>query len=150
MQVPAVGVTTEGTSPTPTLDSVYQGCKSGPLRPEESQFMPSSPKQLRKQRRKRISVIFVHFPEVWPTVVACASPTCSWRKQIIGRKHPSRDVMFSGQKFAPKMPNIITSHDVLGPLNQVLSAKQVLSASRDVTIFWPKFCGSKVAEGFSH
>ena len=46
----------------------------------------------------------------------------------LGSKHPSRAVIFSGRNFAQKTPKSITSHDVLEPL------KQVLSASRDVII----------------
>ena len=34
---------------------------------------------------------------------------------IFGRKHPSRDVIFSGENLAQKMPKLITSHDVLEP-----------------------------------
>ena len=48
--------------------------------------------------------------------------------KFVGRKHPSCDVTFSGQNLAQKMPKNTTSHDVLEPL------KQVLSASRDVII----------------
>ena len=57
----------------------------------------------------------------------------------IGRKHPSRDVIFSGQK----MPKNITSHDVREPL------KQALSASRDVMISG-QICGSKLQKVFSY
>ena len=47
---------------------------------------------------------------------------------VIGRKHPSRDVIFSGQNLAKKCQKIISLHDVLEPL------KQALVASRDVII----------------
>ena len=60
---------------------------------------------------------------------------------VIGRKHPSRDVIFSGQNLAQKMPKIITSHDILEPL------KQVLSTSRDVIISG-QICGSKLQKAF--
>ena len=46
----------------------------------------------------------------------------------IGRKHPLRDVIFSGHNLAKKCNKQITSHDVLEPL------KQVFSASRDVIL----------------
>ena len=46
-----------------------------------------------------------------------------------GRKHPSRDVIFSGQNLPPKnVKNHHITHDILEPL------KQVLSASCDVII----------------
>ena len=60
----------------------------------------------------------------------------------IGRKHPSRDAIFSGHNLAPKMPRNISAHDVLEPL------KQVLSASRDVTISG-QICGSKLQRVFT-
>ena len=60
----------------------------------------------------------------------------------IGRKHPSRDVIFSGQHLLKKKPTIITSHDVLEPL------KQVLSASRDVIISG-QIWGSKLQRVFT-
>ena len=60
----------------------------------------------------------------------------------LGRKHPSRDVMFSGQNSATKMQIIITSHDVLEP------SKPVLSASCDVIISGQKF-GSKLQRVFT-
>ena len=47
---------------------------------------------------------------------------------FISRKHPSRDVIFSGQNLPQKMPRFIYLHDVLEPL------KQALLASRDVII----------------
>ena len=56
---------------------------------------------------------------------------------FIGRKHPSRNVIFSGQNLAKKMPKMITSYDVLEPL------EQVLSASRDVIISG-QICGPKL------
>ena len=62
---------------------------------------------------------------------------------IFGRKHPSRDVIVSGQSLLKKTPKLITSHDVLEPL------KQVLLASRDL-IFSGQICGSKLScRGFS-
>ena len=61
---------------------------------------------------------------------------------FFGRKHPSRDVIFSGQNLAQKMPKSITSHDVPEPL------KQVLSASRDVIISG-QVCGSKLQRVFT-
>ena len=54
---------------------------------------------------------------------------------LISRKHPSRDVMLSGQNL-PKKPRTIISCDVLGPL------KQALWVSRDVNMRGP-ICGSK-------
>ena len=59
----------------------------------------------------------------------------------IGRKHPSRDVIFSGQNLAKKMPKIISLHDVLEPL------KQALLASRDVIIS-SQICSSNLARSF--
>ena len=59
-----------------------------------------------------------------------------------GRKHPSRDVIFSGQNFGQKMPKIISLHDVLEPL------KQALLASRDVIIS-SQICGSKLQKVFT-
>ena len=41
-------------------------------------------------------------------------------KCLIGRKHPSRDVIFSGQNLARKCQKIISLHDVLEPLKQAL------------------------------
>ena len=60
----------------------------------------------------------------------------------IGRKHPSRDVIFSGQNLAQKLPKIITSNDVLEPL------KQVLPASRDAIISG-QICGLKLQRVFT-
>ena len=39
---------------------------------------------------------------------------------VVSEKHPSHDVIFSGKNLAKKGPNLITSHDVLEPLKQVL------------------------------
>ena len=58
------------------------------------------------------------------------------KRSEIGRKHPSRDVIFP-PKFGQKTRKMITSHDVLEPL------KQVLLASRDVIISG-QICGSKL------
>ena len=60
----------------------------------------------------------------------------------IGRKHPSRDVIFFGQNLAKKMPKIISLHDVLEPL------KQALLASRDVIIS-SQICGSNSQKVFT-
>ena len=62
--------------------------------------------------------------------------------RIIGRKHPSRDVIFSGQNFGQKMPKMISLHDVLEPL------KQALLASRDVIIS-SRICGSNLQKVFT-
>ena len=59
-----------------------------------------------------------------------------------GRKHPSRDVIFSGQNLAKKFPKIIYLHDVLEPL------KQALLASRDVIIS-SQICGSNLQKVFT-
>ena len=64
------------------------------------------------------------------------------QKNVFGRKHPSRDVIFSGQKFGQKMPKIISVHDVLEPL------KQALLASRDVIIS-SQICGSNLQKVFT-
>ena len=56
---------------------------------------------------------------------------------LIGRKHPPRDVISSGQNLAKECHKMITSHDVLEPL------KLVLLASRDVIIS-SQICGSKL------
>ena len=56
---------------------------------------------------------------------------------LFGRKHPSRDAIFFGQDLPKLVPKIITSHDVLEPL------KQVLLASCDVIISG-QICGSKL------
>ena len=61
---------------------------------------------------------------------------------IFGSKHPSRDVIFSGQNFGQKMPKSISLHDVLEPL------KQALLASRDVIIS-SQICGSNLQEVFT-
>ena len=58
--------------------------------------------------------------------------------QKIGRKHPSRDVIFSGQK----MRKIISLYDVLEPL------KQALLASRDVIIS-SQICASNLQKVFT-
>ena len=50
-------------------------------------------------------------------------------------------MIFFGQNLAQKMPKMITSHDVLEPL------RQVLLASRDVTNCWPNL-QLEVAEVF--
>ena len=70
---------------------------------------------------------------------------CGERPKFIcfGRKHPSRDVIFSGQISAKKLPTIITSHDVLEPL------KQVLSASRSDVIISGQNWGSKLQRVFT-
>ena len=68
-------------------------------------------------------------------------PTQSQRTQI-GRKHPSRDVIFSGQNLAKKCQNFFSLHDVLEPL------KQALLASRDVIIF-SQICGSNLQKVFT-
>ena len=60
----------------------------------------------------------------------------------IGRKHPSRDVIFSGQNSARNMPKFISLHDVLEPL------KQALLASRDVIIS-SQICGSNLQKVFT-
>ena len=60
----------------------------------------------------------------------------------VGRKQPSRDVIFSGQNLAQKCRKMVTSHDVLEPL------KQVLSASRDL-ITSSQICSSNPGK-FSH
>ena len=59
-----------------------------------------------------------------------------------GKKHPSCDVIFSGQNVARKKPKIITSHNVLETL------KQALLASRDVIISG-QICGSKLLAVFT-
>ena len=59
-------------------------------------------------------------------------------KRNFGSKHPSRDVIFSGQK----MPKMISLHDVLEPL------KQALLASRDVIIS-SQICGSNLQKVFT-
>ena len=67
------------------------------------------------------------------------------RQQLLsefGRKHPSRDVIFSGQKFGKKIPKIISLHDVLEPL------KQALLASRDAIIS-SQICGSNLQKVFT-
>ena len=61
---------------------------------------------------------------------------------LLGRKHPSHDVIFSGQNLAKKMPKIICLHDVLEPL------KQALLASRDVIIS-SQICGSNLQKVFT-
>ena len=58
------------------------------------------------------------------------------------RSRRTRDVIFSGQNSANKCPKCITSHDVLEPL------EQALSASRDVIIF-SQICGSKLQRVFT-
>ena len=64
------------------------------------------------------------------------------RMAFIGRKHPSRDVIFSGQNLAKIWPQIISLHDVLEPL------KQALLASRDVIIS-SQICGSNLQKVFT-
>ena len=62
---------------------------------------------------------------------------------IVNRKHPSRDVIFSGQNLPQKGQNKnIASHDVLEPL------RQALQASRDVMISG-QICGSKSQRVFT-
>ena len=56
---------------------------------------------------------------------------------LFGRKHPSHDVIFFGQKSPKKNPKVIRLHDVLEPL------KQALWASRDMTIS-SQICRSKL------
>ena len=62
---------------------------------------------------------------------------------LFGRKHPSRDVIFSGQNLAKRMPKIISLHDVPEPL------KQALLASRDVLQILAKFA-ARICKKFSH
>ena len=57
---------------------------------------------------------------------------------FISRKHPSRDVIFSGQN----LPKMISLHDLLEPL------KQALWASRDVIIS-SQICVSKLQRVFT-
>ena len=63
---------------------------------------------------------------------------------FFGRKYPSHDVIFSlfWPEFGKKNPKIITSHDVLEPL------KQVVSASHDVIISG-QICGLKLENVFT-
>ena len=58
------------------------------------------------------------------------------------RKHPSRDVIFSGRNLPPKMPKNSSLHDVLEPL------KQALLASCDVLIS-SQICVSKLQRVFT-
>ena len=51
-------------------------------------------------------------------------------------------MIFSGQNFGPKMPKLISLHDVLEPL------RQALLASRDVIIS-SQICGSKLQKVFT-
>ena len=61
---------------------------------------------------------------------------------MFSRKHPSRDVIFSGEKFAPPQ-KIISLHDVV-----LEPWKQALLASRDVIIF-SQICVSKLQRVFT-
>ena len=60
----------------------------------------------------------------------------------ISSTHSSRDVVFSGQNLAKKTAEIISVHDVWGPL------KQALLASRDVMIS-SQICVSKLQRFFT-
>ena len=122
---------------------------------------PPKKRKLEKNWENWIFVFFVSFsPSNW---IWAVFPFCKWPKLCkrfpdnslvaywitatvfhsgrmnISRKHPSRDVIFSGQNL---MPKIITLHDVLEPLNQVHSA------SRDVIISG-QICGSKLQRAFT-
>ena len=57
-----------------------------------------------------------------------ATPRCTAQEASFSSRHPSRDVVFSGQISAQKKTEIISVHDVWEPL------KQALLASRDVII----------------
>ena len=85
------------------------------------------------QKRAQGEFLWFFFPSPHEAVVF-PSARIAQNMCFLGRKHPSSDVMFSGQS--------LTSYDVLEPF------RQVLSASRDVIISG-QICGSKLPRVFT-
>ena len=75
-----------------------------------------------KNAKRTNSSIFMrpHTPPRPPCTTASPStiPQALFKVRNFSRTHPSRDVIFFGQNLPPKPPEMITSHDVLGPLKQ--------------------------------
>ena len=68
---------------------------------------------------------------------ACYACSSHGGRHVLSKKHPSRDVIFSGQNLAQQKPKFVTSRDVLEP------SKQALLASHDVIVSG-QICSSKL------
>ena len=78
--------------------------------------------------------------EIAAVRITAISSSMDFRAKF-SRTHPSHDVIYFGPRVSGKMPEIITSNDVLEAL------KQALVASRDVIIA-SQVCGSKLQRVF--